>query len=131
MKDGDVVRFNGYGDDSFPHAPRGNLILKVRVPQHPIWKRSDDNLTTTKKVSVFDLILGSDLEIETPLGKFLNLTIPKGTKPGTTFSIAGHGVPNVNTYRQGNLYIKIEAVIPNITDEDILQKIKEIKNAVS
>lgn len=131
MKDGDVVRFTGYGDDSFPHAPRGNLILKVRVPQHPVWKRSDDNLSATKTINIFDLLLGTELEIETPTGKFLNLTIPKGTKPGTTFSIAGHGVPNVNTSRQGNLYVKIEAIMPNIDDLDILQKIKEIKNAIN
>lgn len=131
VKDGDIVRFAGYGDNSFPNMPRGNLILKIKVPQHPIWKRTDDNLSTTKKISVFDLLLGGELEIETPTGKFLNLNIPKGTKPGTTFSIASHGAPNVNTSKLGNLYIKIEAIIPNITDTDILQKIKEIKNAIS
>ena len=131
VKDGDVVNFAGYGDNSIPNIPRGNLILKIRVPAHPIWKRSDDNLTTVRKLCIFDLILGTDLIIETPTGKILNLNIPKGTKPGTTFSIAGHGAPNVNTNRQGNLYIKIEATIPKIDDQNLLNKIEEIKNAIS
>jgi curved DNA-binding protein len=131
VKDGDVVNFAGYGDNSFPNIPRGNLILKIRVLANPIWKRSDDNLTTTKKLCVFDLILGTDLIIETPVGKLLNLNIPKGTKPGTTFSIAGHGVPNVNTSRQGNLYIKLEIDVPKIDDQELLNKLKEIKNAIS
>jgi curved DNA-binding protein len=131
IKDGDIVNFTGYGDDSFPNIPRGNLILKIRVPTNPIWKRSDDNLTAIKKLCIFDLILGTDLIIETPTGKLLNLNIPQGTKPGTTFSIAGHGVPNVNTSRQGNLYIKIDTTIPKIEDKDLLDKIEEIKNAIS
>lgn len=131
IKDSDVVNFAGYGDNSFPNIPRGNLILKIRVLANSSWKRSDDNLTTSKKLSVFDLLLGTDLIIETPTGKLLNLNIPKGTKPGTTFSIAGHGVPNVNTSRQGNLYIKLEVEIPKIDDEQLLRKIEEIKNAIS
>jgi len=131
VRDGDVVNFPGYGDDSFPGIPRGNLKLRIRIPRHPLWQRSEDNLTTTKKISIFDLLLGTDTVIETPTGKLLNLNIPKSTKPGTTFSIAGHGVPNVNTNRTGNLYIKIEAIIPNITDDNILKQIEDIKNAIS
>ena len=69
--------------------------------------------------------------IECPTGNLLNLNVPKGTKPGTTFSIAGHGVPNVNTSRQGNLYIKIEATMPKIEDQILLDKIEEIKHAIS
>lgn len=131
VRNGDVVNFPGYGDNSFPGIPRGNLQLQIKVPSHPTWKRSEDNLTTTKQISVFDLLLGTDIEIETPIGKLLSLNIPKGTKPGTTFSIAGHGVPNVNTTRPGNLYIKIEAIVPNIVDDTILEKLKDIKDAIS
>ena len=131
VKDGDIVNFAGYGDDSVPNIPRGNLILRIRIPSYAGWSRADDNLTTTKKLCIFDLILGTDLVIETPMNKLLNLNIPKGTRPGTTFSIAGHGVPNVNTSRQGNLYIKIEATMPKIEDQILLDKIEEIKHAIS
>jgi len=131
VKDGDVINFAGYGDDTFSNIPKGNLNLKIRIPPNSIWKRTEDNLTTTKKISVFDLLLGTEIVIESPAGNLLNLNVPKGTKPGTTFSIAGHGVPNVNTGRKGNLYIKIDANIPKIEDKDLLDKIEEIKNAIS
>lgn len=131
LKNGDNITFANLGDDSFPHLPRGNLILKVKVPGHPIWKRDGDNLSTTIKLDVFNLILGTEIEIETPTGKALSLTVPKGTKPNTTFSIAGHGAPNVNTSKLGNLYVKIEGVVPNITDENILKQIKDIKDEIS
>ena len=131
IKDGDVVNFGGYGDNSIPNIPRGNLILRIRVLSNPLWSRSEDNLTNIKKLCIFDLLLGTEIVIESPAGNLLNLNVPKGTKPGTTFSIAGHGVPNVNTGRKGNLYIKIDANIPKIEDKDLLDKIEEIKNAIS
>jgi curved DNA-binding protein len=131
IKNGDVVNFAGYGDDSIPHLPRGNLHLQLRVPTHRLWKRDEDNLTAHFKISVLDLIIGTEIELSTPTGRTLSLTVPKGTKPGTMFSIAGHGVPNVNTNRPGNLYIKVDGVVPNITDENILKKLKEIRDGIN
>jgi len=131
IKDGDHVTFAGYGDDSISHLPRGNLTILVKVSADKNWKRDGDHLHRTFKIDIFDLILGTSIEIETPTNKLLSLNIPNGTKPGTTFSINGHGVPNVNTKRPGNLYIKIEATIPKINDKSILEKIKDIKNAIN
>jgi DnaJ-class molecular chaperone len=82
-------------------------------------------------VSIFDLMLGSSIEISTPANRHFSLTIPKGTKPGTVFSISGQGVPNVNTRRPGNAHIKIEATVPKIKDEALLQKLKEIKDEIN
>ena len=130
VKQNDSVRFAGMGDDSFPQVPRGNLILNIKVQPHRKWTRDNDNIITSHNVSVFDLILGTAIEITTPVGRHFSLTIPKGTKPGTVFSISGQGIPNVNTRRPGNAHIKVESVVPKIQDEAILQKIKEIKDEI-
>jgi curved DNA-binding protein len=130
VKQNDSVRFGGMGDDSFPQVPRGNLVLNIKVQPHPRWNRDNDNIITTEQVSIFDLMLGTAVEISTPAGRHFSLTIPRGTKPGTVFSISGQGVPNVNTRRPGNAHIKVEADIPKIKDEAILQKIKDIKDEI-
>ena len=130
VKQNDSVRFGGMGDDSFPQVPRGNLVLNIRVQPHHKWTRDNDNILTTENISIFDLMIGSSVEIETPVGRHFSLTIPKGTKPGTVFSISGQGIPNVNTRRPGNAHIKVEAVIPKIKDEEILQRLKDIKDEI-
>ena len=130
VKQNDSVRFGGMGDDSFPQVPRGNLVLNIRVQPHHKWTRDNDNIITTENISIFDLMIGSSVEIETLVGRHFSLTIPKGTKPGTVFSISGQGVPNVNTRRPGNAHIKVEAVIPKIKDEAILQRLKDIKDEI-
>lgn len=127
VKNGDVVNFQGYGDDSIPNFKPGNLHLKLRVPNHPKWKRDEDNITCIEKVDIFELMLGTNITIETPTGKEIALSIHQGTKPGTTFSVAGYGVPNVQTNRNGNLYVKIEAIVPKINDPQILHQLNNIR----
>lgn len=128
-KDGDVVQFEGYGDDSRNDLPRGKLILQIRVRRDPKWAVNGLDLLTEKQVPIWDLLLGTELEIDTPEGRTINLKVPGGSQSGTTFSITGHGIPHSrNQRRRGKLFVKITAVIPKISDERILEKIREIKN---
>jgi curved DNA-binding protein len=130
VKNGDTIKFDGYGDDSNQHIPPGNLLMRLRINIPPGWSVDGLDISTVKNVSIFDLISGSDILIDTPEGKTLNLNIPKGSQSGTTFSVSGYGIPNVKTGRKGNLYIKVIGKVPNINDEAILKKIKEIKDEI-
>jgi curved DNA-binding protein len=130
VKSGDVVRFAGFGDDSIPHLEKGALLVHVRVIGHKEWSREGDNIVAVKNVSIFDLMIGTSIEIKTPVGNGYQLKIPKGTTPGTTFSIAGQGIPNSQTRRPGNVHIKIGAVVPKIQDEKIINQLKDIKDAI-
>jgi curved DNA-binding protein len=130
IKHNDSIRFGGVGDDSFPQIPRGNLVLNIKVQPHPKWNRDGDNIITKHSVSVFDLILGTSITVPMPSGKKFSLTVPKGTKSGTLFNITGQGIPNVNTRRTGNAHVKVEGIMPNIQDDIILQKLKDIKNEI-
>lgn len=130
-KDGDVVQFEGYGDDSRRDLPRGKLILQIRVRNTPGWAVNGLDLHTDKKLSIFDLITGTDIEVDTPEGKTINLKVPAGSQSGTTFSVTGHGIPHSrNTARRGKLFVKINGVVPKIADPEILEKIRDIHNEV-
>jgi curved DNA-binding protein len=128
-KDGDVVQFEGYGDDSRKDLPRGKLILQIRIRRDPNWAANGLDLHTEKRISIWDLILGTELAIDTPEGKTINLKIPRGSQSGTTFSVTGHGIPHSrNPNRRGKLFVKVTGIVPQITDEATLEKIREIKD---
>lgn len=131
IKSGDVVQVSGYGDDSNPQLPRGTLILKIRVKNSKNWQVDGLDLHTAKKVSIFDLVLGTNIPIDTPDGKSINLKVPAGSQSGTSFSITGYGLPHRKTGRKGKLFIKIIGEVPKVTDEELLTKIQEIKNAIN
>lgn len=124
---GSQVRFQNKGDNRFPNLPRGHLILRIKIQNDQVWRREGNNIIATKNINLLDFIIGTNLEIATPADKKFSLHVPANTKPGTTFSITGHGVPDFNTRRPGNVYIKLAPTMPDLTQEQML-KIKDIRN---
>lgn len=125
-KNDDSVRYQNLGDNGDPRFPRGDLYVRVRVNNNKDWRRDGSNLYIKKTVNLFDILLGCAIIIETLDDRSVQLTIPKGTKPGTTFSVAGYGLPDLHTRRKGNIYVQIEPVIPNLEDQEVYSKLQEI-----
>lgn len=129
LEPGSTITFPGYGDHTHKNLPRGNLLIQFSVKPLNGWIKDGLNIITSIKVDVFDLILGKVIEIASPRGNLLSLTIPQNTKPNTIFSITGHGVNNVKTGRRGNIHVRIEGELPKLNDAE-LTKLKEIKNEI-
>lgn len=130
-KHGDTIRYSGLGDNSVPNVPRGNLNVKIHMIKHSTWIRDGVNLYCVKYVDVFDLVTGTTLAVSSIDGKKLSVTLPQGTNPGNKFSIKGYGMPDINTGVRGNAYLQVEAVIPKIEDNTLLEKIHGIKNEIN
>tara|TARA_B100001287_G_C22660874_1_gene520289 strand:- start:631 stop:1479 length:849 start_codon:yes stop_codon:yes gene_type:complete len=130
MQDNDHVKFQGYGDDSIAGLPRGDLIVTIKVSMPPKWRRDKQNLYTKINVGLLDLITGTNIEVNTPEGKTISLNIPAGTKPNTTFSIPGHGIPVVRSNVRGALYVEIGVIMPRLNDEQI-NAIERIKRDIT
>jgi curved DNA-binding protein len=127
---GDTIKFGGFGDDYDKRFPRGDLLVKIQIEKHPVWTRDGDDLFCQKSINVFDFLLGNVIIIKTLDNKTLQIKLPKGTQVGQNFSINGHGMPNVRTGRRGNAYVRVMADIPNITDNELLTQIEELKNGI-
>lgn len=130
VKDGDSVRVQGYGDDSYAGLPRGDLMIKIRVKNLAGWKRDGSDIYTNIDVDLLDLILGCKIPLQTPDNKQITITVAPGTNPGTTLSVTGYGVPNVNTSRRGNLYVTIKGKTPKLQQQE-LEGIRKIKDGIN
>lgn len=83
------------------------------------------DVVKTIELPIFDLILGTKLDIETVYNKQLTLTIPIGTKPGTKFRIKGKG--RQSDGQTGDMYVIIEGKMPKEIPEDIRRLLESIK----
>jgi len=126
-KHGDKIQYEGLGDEGNRNYPRGNLIIHIKVQKQKNWQRDGDNLITKKLVNLFDFLTGGVIIVNTIDNKVVRLNIPQGTKPGTTFSITGYGIPNINSGRRGDIYVKLEAKVPKVSDERLLEEIENLK----
>ena len=117
INDGDTVQYPGL-------APGGlDLLVTFRVQPDAIWQRNNANLMRDQTVSIWDLILGAEIEVTDILGSTLLLNIPPMTQPGTVMRLKGRGLPKRYAIN-GDLLVKIQAVIPPNTAEDIIDAIK-------
>jgi len=77
-------------------------------------------------VDFWTLILGGMVPVRTLSGRQLSLRIPPKTKPGITMKMAGQGIQN--SRQQGDLYVKINAMLPEDISEDIIELLSQKRN---
>lgn len=120
IEDGDNVQYSGI-------APGGmDLVVQFRVSPDPQWQRQGLNLFTERRVPVWDLILGGDLEINNVQGATFSMRIPAGTQPGTNMRVRGQGVRN-QSGQQGDMFVRLQAEIPQNISQPILDAIRQHK----
>lgn len=94
-------------------------------PEPEVEKPSLDVIKTVE-VPIFDLILGTKLDVETVYSKHLSLTVPSGTKPGTKFRIKGKG--RQSGTETGDMYVIVEGKMPKEIPENIRVLLESIKD---
>jgi curved DNA-binding protein len=120
INDGDTVQYPGL-------APGGaDLIIQYRIHAHPGWQRQGPNLILDQAVSIWDCILGNDIEIRDMLQNQLTVTIPPRTQPGTMMRLRGRGLAQRHG-SAGDLFVRVQVTIPDEIDQDLLQMIQQKK----
>lgn len=131
IENGQNIRYQGMGDDTYRDSPTGDLIVNIFVENHTKFSRDNDQLIYSHTISVWEAMLGTKLQLETLDKKNIDIFIPPGTQSETYLSCKGEGLPNVRTKRRGNLLIKITVSIPrSLTDEQkiIIENLKNHAN---
>ena len=123
---GQVIRYRGLGDDSIPNIERGDLNVTILVEPDYNFERRGLDLYTQVTISLLDAITGCTKEIECLDGSKKSLKIRAGVQHNTEFSSAGQGFKDLQSGRTGNFIINVAVHIPAITDDETINKIKEI-----
>jgi len=129
VRHGDTINFRGMGANEYiPARQPGDLHVKIRIKKHPIYDVDGLDLYITKNVDLFDLILGTNISVETIHGKKLNVIVPSGSNSGTTYSISEQGLPDHRTGATGRLFVKVNGITPKINNEKIRERLRKIQN---
>ena len=107
--------------------PQAILLVEFQVQNHLKYERRNNDLYCNHTVSVLDLIVGTEFEFNTIVGKTLLVKIPPRTQPHMHLKIAGEGMPIVNTNLFGDQIILIKPIIPDIIDSEITDSIMRFK----
>ena len=73
-------------------------------------------------------LLGGKIQVTTPSGKALNLTLPLGTNHKAKMRIPNHGIPHMKGNGCGDLFVVINIMMPKKLDkkqEDLIKKLEK------
>ncbi len=128
--EGARVRIAGKGERGLGGAPSGDLYLRISLRPHDEFVVDGADLRVDVPVDLYTCMLGGEVEVPTPSGRKLVLTIPKGTNNGRSFRLRGQGMPVLgNPSKRGDLYATVTVQLPEkLTAEqrDLFRRLREL-----
>ena len=120
---GQNIVLRGQGSAGINGGANGDLIIEIRVKNHKIFDREGNNIYCEVPISFTEAALGAEIEVPLLGGSTEKFKIPEGTQSGSTFTLRGKGITDINNNkRKGDLIIT--AVVE--TPRNLSQKQKEL-----
>ena len=112
------IILRGQGSAGRNGGVNGDLIIEVRVKEDKVFTRSGNNIYCEIPISFSEAALGAEIDVPVLGGSTEKYKIPEGTQTGTTFTMKGKGVADVNSKRKGDLIITVNVETPkNLSSE--------------
>jgi molecular chaperone DnaJ len=112
-----TLRLGGQGEAGPRGGPPGNLYVKVKIKQHPLFTRNNKTVHLQVGVNVAQAALGDNIQIDTLDGP-VELKVPQGTQSGQQFRLRGRGVPDLRGGDRGDQFVTVEVMTPkHLSDE--------------
>ena len=130
VEEGMQLSVTGKGNAGPFNGIPGDLIVVIEEIEHPDLKRDGENLHHEAFVSFIDAVLGETIEIPTINGK-AKIKVDPGTQSGKVLRLKGKGLPILQGYGQGDLFVHINVWTPekiSKEEREILEKLKDSEN---
>lgn len=123
------LKLSGEGDFPQGGVP-GDLYVVIKVMDHPLFRRQENDVILEVPVHFVDAILGTSIDVPTLTGK-ANIKIPAGTHTGQTFRLKGKGFPKSGGFGAGDMLVKILVDTPeklNSKQRELLDELNKMKD---
>ena len=127
ISEGKKLRLKEKGNPGPYGGPPGDLYARIRILDHPLFRRVNDDIYIKKQIKFSEAALGTEIEVPTITQKMLKLKIPPGTQNNAKFRLKGYGLPHMNGKDKGDAYAEISVVIP----KDLNEKQKELVQSLT
>ena len=126
VAEGMQMTIGGKGNAARNGGIPGDLIVLIHEERHPELERNGSNLLYDYYLSFPDAALGTTIEVPTVDGK-ARISIPKGTQPGKVLRLREKGLPELNSYRTGDLLVHLNVWIPKDLTHEEERAIEQMK----
>ncbi|WP_298859131.1 J domain-containing protein [uncultured Gimesia sp.] len=118
VDNGSVIRLSGQGSPGIHGGPAGDLLITIKVGNHPYFKRESSNLILEVPITLAEAALGAKVDVPTLSEGEVTVTIPPGTSSGAKLRLREKGIIDQKTRQPGDQICAIKIVAPKeISDE--------------
>jgi curved DNA-binding protein len=110
-----VVRLAGQGRPNAGGRPAGDLLLKIKYRDHPLFAAKDGTLELDVPIAPWEAALGASVEIPTLEGR-ATVKVPAGARSGAALRLRGQGMP-IKGGGRGDLLARLKVVVPAPADD--------------
>lgn len=115
-REGIQLNVRGKGNDAPFGGNPGDLLVVVEEEVDATIKREGDNLHQELYVSFAEAALGTQKEIPTVGGK-VKIKVDQGTQSGKILRLSGKGLPSIDSYGKGDMFVHINVWTPQNLSE--------------
>lgn len=130
VMDGMQLSVSGKGNAGPFDGIPGDLIVVVEEIAHEELRRDGDHLHYDAYINFVDAVLGDTIEIPTISGK-AKIKVDPGTQSGKVLRLKGKGLPVLQGYGTGDLFVHINVWTPKKVskeEKEMLEKLKASPN---
>ncbi|MGB8990732.1 MAG: DnaJ C-terminal domain-containing protein [Desulfobaccales bacterium] len=109
---GKKLRLTGKGSPSPMGGAPGDLYVKLKEVEHPVFKREGSDLYVDRRIKFTEAILGTKVTVPTLDGKTMSLKVPPGTQGHTKMRLKNYGIPSANGKSRGDQFVRIIVETP-------------------
>jgi molecular chaperone DnaJ len=110
--EGVQLKVTGKGNDApGSNSVPGDLLVVIQEIEHDYLKREGSNVHYQLFISIPEAVMGVSKEIETVSGK-VKIKIEPGTQSGKVFRLKGKGIPNLDSYGNGDMLVHVNVWTP-------------------
>jgi molecular chaperone DnaJ len=130
VEEGMQLSVTGKGNAGPFNGVPGDLIVVIEEVAHDQLRRDGDNLHYEAFVNFVDAVLGESIEVPTVNGK-AKIKVEPGTQSGKMLRLKGKGLPSIQGYGTGDLFVHINVWTPTKVskeEKEILEKLRDSEN---
>ena len=123
---GQFIRLTGHGMPGHGGEPAGDLYLEVRIAPHTLYRVEGTDLYMTLPVTPTEAALGAQVQVPTPSGGVVEVSIPSNARSGLKLRLKARGLPGKPP---GNLYLMLDIALPPADTEAVRKAYEQLAQA--
>ena len=109
---GKRLRVSGKGRPGPMGGPPGDLYVRLKELEHPVFKREGSDLYVDRRIKFTEAIMGTKVTVPTLDGKTMSLKVPPGTQSHTKMRLKNYGLPQAHGKTRGDQFVRIIVETP-------------------